>query len=241
MIKLNYRIAGDRGLLIKFGEGLDEKILNRIIQFESNFKKSNVLKNVETIKGFCTLYISYDPLKIDINTLISHVENIGQKLSYDQKVFSGKKIIEIPAVYGGKYGPDLPLVSELLDVSEEEVIQRHLSHDYLIYILGHICGAAFFKGKDELFNLPRKKTPVISYPAGSLLFAGGIGSALQVFDGPTGWYNIGRSPLRQWNVEMNPPVLIKAGDRIKYKRIDENQFQKIKRKVNQKTFRLKYL
>jgi inhibitor of KinA len=238
---LDYRIAGDRGILIRFGNVIDEEVFRRVLSYERNLAEDPISGIQETIKGFCTLFLSYDPLKTDFRNLMEQLKNLEKKLSQQEWPQQERKIIEIPAVYGGAYGPDLPLVARLLNNSEDEVIRLHWANDYWIYINGAIGGTAFFKGIGKLFALPRKKTPVIFYPAGSLLFAGGMGAVFKAVDGPTGWYGIGQSPLRQWYPDRNPPVLIKPGDWIRYRRIDETEFQKIKQEVERDTFQLKYL
>jgi KipI family sensor histidine kinase inhibitor len=238
---LDYRIAGDRGILIRFGNVIDEEVFRRVLSYERNLAEDSISGIEETIKGFCTLFISYDPLKTDFLNLMQQLKKLEEKLSQQELPHQERKIIEIPAVYGGAYGPDLPLVASLLNISEEEVIHLHLANDYWIYINGAIGGTAYFKGIGKLFALPRKKTPVIFYPAGSLLFAGGLGIVFKAVDGPTGWYGIGQSPLRQWYPERTPPVLIKTGDWIQYRRIDETEFRKIKREVERDRFQLKYL
>lgn len=244
MNKLDYRIASDRGVLVKFGQEVNEETLQRLLSFKEDLENSDIPGIVETNWGFCDLLILYDPSKIDYETLNHHLRKIEQEVSndkIDKILYHSSKIIEIPVVYGGEYGPDLPLVVEILNVSEEEIIQSHLSNCYLIYFTGFIGGTAHFKANDKLFDLPRKKTPVISYPAGSVTFADGKGCAFKAADGPTGWYSIGRSPLRQWFPYKDPPVLIQTGDRIRFRRIDEDEFHKIKREVDQNTYKLKYL
>lgn len=235
----DYRVAGDRGVLINFGNVIEEEIFQKVLSYERSLRENNIPGIRETIKGFCTLFISYDPLKIDFQDLTDRLKETEEKLPKNHSSDGEKKILEIPAVYGGENGPDLPAVAQALNISEEEVIRQHLAHDYLIYINGHIGGTAFFKGLGKLFELPRKKTPVLSYPAGSLLFADGMGVALKAMEGPTGWHGIGRSPLRQWYPDRNPPVLIKSGDWIRYRRIDQKEFQEIQKEVEQNTFPIK--
>ena len=237
MNELDYRIASDRGILVKFGNEISEQTFNRVSTFEKNLLKDDLPGILETIRSFCTLFISYDPSKTDYETLIYYLKKLEQIMPSGDLLFTESKIIEIPVVYGGEYGPDLPSVAELLNISEEDVIQQHLSHDYLVYITAFLAGLPMFKGKGKLFDLPRKKTPVIC-PQGAVILANGMGCVFNPIDTPSGWYGIGRSPLRQWYPDRDPPVLIKSGDRIKYKRIDENAFYKIKQEVDQKTYKL---
>ena len=243
MNKLVYQVASDKGVLVTFGQEINEETIQIILSFEKKLNASNLSGVVETIRGFCTLFVSYDPLDIDCVTLINHLKEVQYEISEDRinKTFchSGK-IIEIPAVYGGGYGHDLKLVSDLLGISEEEVIKLHSYGDRLVIFNGFTGGTAYFKGDNELFDLPRKKTPVIFCPEGSLVFSDGLATVFRATGGPTGWYSIGRSPLKQWYHHKEPPILIKIGDWIRYRRIDEKEFHKIRQEVDQGTYKLRY-
>ena len=238
---MEYRAAGDRGILINFGNVIDWDVFQRLLSYEKNLEENPIPGVEETVKGFCTLFISYDPLIIGFPKLIEQLKEIETKPFQKELTHQKKKVIEIPAVYGGAYGPDLPLVAELLKISEDEVIQLHLANDYLVYINGAIGGTAFFKGIGKLFDLPRKKTPVVSYPVGCISIVGGMGSVFKSLDGPSGWYSIARSPLRQWYPDRNPPVLIKPGDWIRYRKINEREFKEITKEVEKDVYQLKYL
>jgi len=243
MNKLVYQVASDKGVLVTFAREINEETIQMILSFEKKLNASNLSGVVETIQGFCTLFVSYDPLEINYVTLINHLKKVEYEVSKDRTnktIFHSSKIIEIPAVYGGEYGPDLKLVSNLLKISEEEVIKLHSYGDRLVIFNGFTGGTAYFKGDNELFDLPRKKTPVLYCPEGSLVFSDSLATVFRATGGPTGWYSIGRSPLKQWYPHKDPPILIKIGDWIRYRRIDEEEFYKIKEEVDQGKYKLRY-
>ncbi len=236
-----YKIAGDKGILIKFGNEVNEKTFREVVSFEEKILQSGLSGVSETIRSYCTLLICYDPRKTNHEILMNQMKQMVQNLPVENLPFPKSKVIEIPVVYGGNYGPDLPLLAQMLNMPEEEVIQRHLSHDYLVYITAFLCGAAFFKGTDKIFEVSRKKTPVLLHPEGTVNLANGLGTVFMPLASPTGWYGIGRSPLRQWYPEKNPPVLIKSGDWIRYRQIKEDEFHKIKEEVGQNSYELRYI
>jgi inhibitor of KinA len=234
-----YKIAGDQGILIKFGNEVTEKIFREVVSFEEKISKSDLPGILETIRAYCTLLVFYDPKRTNYEKLINQLRFLAKDLPLENAPFPKAKVIEIPVVYGGSYSPDLPLLSQMLHMSEEEVVRRHLSHDYLVYITAFLCGTAFFKGTDEIFHVPRKKTPALLHPEGDVNLANGLGTVFSPVSTPTGWYGIGRSPLRQWYPHRDPPVLIKSGDWIRYKQIDESEFIKIRQEIDNNRYELK--
>ena len=65
------------------------------------------------------------------------------------------------------------------------------------------------------------------------MIAGGLGSVFKPLAGSTGWYWIGMSPLRQWFPEKDPPLLILPGDKVIYQSISEEEYQEIKKMVEE--------
>ena len=174
MMELEYRIAGDKGILVKFGNEVNEETFQRIVSFEKQLLQRPLVGISETIRSYCTLFVGYDPSITNQRILIGHLKQISRTLRDDKVSFPKTRIIVIPVLYGGEWGPDLPLLAQILGISQEEVIRRHLAHDYLIYITAFLGGAAFFKGTDRIFEVPRKKTPVLMHPQGTVNLANGI-------------------------------------------------------------------
>ena len=46
-----------------------------------------------------------------------------------------------------------------------------------------------------------------------------------------GWNLIGRTPLRLFRPEQNPPVLLTAGDRVKFRAIPASEFARLEGKA----------
>jgi allophanate hydrolase subunit 1 len=239
MNELDYKIAGDRGILIYFGGEIGPETFQRIRLFNENLLKSNFPGVKETFPGYRTLFISYEPSGTDYDTLVYQLKQLAQ--NPPSREYQKEEVcFEIPIVYDG---PDLPMVAKLLNILAEEITQRHLGDKYLILLTGGAGGIAYFKFRDKLFDLPRKKTPAFIATDGAVGFAAGIGSAgsrqPQGMKGKTsGWWFIGRTPIRQWLPDRDPPVLIKAGDWIRYKRVDADDFDRIAQEVDRGTYEL---
>ncbi len=186
---------------------------------------------IETIPTLRSLFVYYDPHQVKMHDLVPKIQAMEKKMT--DISLPESRLFEVPVVYGGEYGADFEMVAELLYISQKMLIEMHSGKEYLIFQTGFIGGSAHFKILPPLDTLARKKTPNLGVPAGSVLIAGGLGGAFKPLAGPTGWYWIGTSPLRQWYPEKDPPLLINPGDRIIYKPVGEDEFAEIKKQVEE--------
>jgi inhibitor of KinA len=237
--KARYLLAGDRGISVEFGNSLDEEINRKVQKMMHALEKARIPGVVETNPTIRSLFVYYDPFRIGVEELIREMRSIERQMA--DIVLPPSRLFEIPVLYGGDYGPDFDEVAKLLSLTPEEVIRNHSGKEYFIYDTGFIGGSAHFKVLPPLDSLPRKKTPNLGVPAGAVLVAGGLGSVFKPLAGPTGWYWIATSPLRQWFPEKDPPLLILPGDKIIYRPVEREEFDRIKRMVEEGKFTAKIL
>lgn len=125
------------------------------------------------------------------------------------------RFIEIPVVYGGAAGPDLPVVAEHSRLSERQVVELHASTEYVVWFLGFQPGFPYLGGLPETLHTPRRAEPRLSVPAGSVGI-GGEQTGIYPLATPGGWQLIGQTPLALFNPDNNDPVLLRPGDRVRF-------------------------
>lgn len=237
--KPRYLLVGDKGISIEFGNEVSEETNNQVRKMALALEKANLPGIIEFFPTFRSLFVLYNPLELNLKDLIRELKKLEEYMVALPSPQS--RTFEIPVAYGGEYGIDLENIAKFLNLMPEEVIRIHCSQEYLVYMNGFMGGTAFIKMPDQLASLPRKKTPVLWMPAGSVMFAGGLGTVFKVLDGPTGWHVIGKSPLKQWFPEKTPPLLIVAGDKVRYKSISAREYQEIKKLVEERRYQAKIL
>lgn len=212
--------AGDAALVVEFGTAIDPEI-NRKVQV-LNAKVQKIDGIVETVPTFRSLMILYDPLMISYRKLKKSIRRIP--VDAVETVDKGR-LIEIPVCYGGAYGEDLKDVAEHAGLTEDEVIKRHSEREYPVYMMGFLPGFPYLGGMDPQLETPRLKTPRTVIPAGSVGI-GGAQTGIYPLESPGGWRLIGRTPLRLYDPEGETPVLLRAGDRLRFIPITEEEFLK---------------
>ncbi|HHY76979.1 MAG TPA: 5-oxoprolinase subunit PxpB, partial [Clostridiales bacterium] len=148
------------------------------------------------------------------------------------------KVVEIPTIYGGEYGPDIEFVAQHNNLTVDEVIEIHSSRNYLIYMLGFTPGFPYLGGMSEKIETPRLKTPRTKIPAGSVGIAGKQ-TGIYPIDSPGGWQLIGRTPVKLYDPLADPPVLLNAGDYVRFVPIDEKEYKSILKQVEENKYKVK--
>ena len=220
--------AGDSSVLIEFGNEINPETNRRIAATVQLIRDQQIEGIVDMIPTYCALLINYDPRVIRYDPLVARLEGL---LKIEVKAGEQKKrVYEIPVCYGGKYGPDLGVIAEHAGLSEEEVVRIHSSSDYLIYMLGFLPGFTYLGGLDERIHTPRLKTPRVRIEAGSVGI-GGSQTGIYPLDSPGGWNLMGKTPVKTYDPDREVPILVQAGEYIRFVPVDEEEYLRIQKLV----------
>ncbi len=233
MKKAKILTAGDSALLIEFEQKIAPEINAQITAFVHLLKEQHIEGVTDLIPAFASLLINYDPRVIGYKDLKARIEEL-LKIEVSEEA-GDARVFEIPVCYGGEYGPDIANIAENAGISEQEVIDIHCSKDYLIYMLGFLPGFVYLGGLDERIHTPRLANPRISIPAGSVGIAASQ-TGIYPLNSPGGWQLLGMTPVKTYDPERETPILVEAGDYIRFVPVTEEEFLKIKKQVDDGTY-----
>ncbi|MRS13942.1 5-oxoprolinase subunit PxpB [Enterobacteriaceae bacterium RIT691] len=123
--------------------------------------------------------------------------------------------IDIPVVYGGKHGPDLPVVAEHSGLTPKQVVELHASAEYAVWFLGFQPGFAYLGGLSPQLVMPRRAEPRVQVPAGSVGIGGEL-TGIYPLSTPGGWQLIGHTSLALFDAKRAEPVLLRPGDTVRF-------------------------
>lgn len=217
--------VGDSAISIEFGQVIDPNINQHIRQTVEGIQNLHLEGIVEMVPTYCALLIQYDALRYTYTEICHILEPIcNQPVTASENELV--TVVEIPTVYGGKFGPDLGFVASHNQLTEDGVVTIHSGTDYLVYMMGFIPGFTYLGGMDQRIATPRLSSPRTVIPAGSVGIAGEQ-TGTYPSDSPGGWQIIGRTPVLMYDMNQEQAALLKAGDYVRYVPIDESAFHSI--------------
>jgi len=231
--KVKYSPAGDSSLTMEFGNEIsvevNKKIRNTINAIENNPPKGLT----ELVPTYRSIQVLYDPMVVDFKEMVISLEDILNLVTDGQ--VDNYRIVEIPTCYGGEFGPDLEFVAKHNNLEVDEVIEIHSGSDYLLYMLGFTPGFGYLGGMSEKIATPRLQVPRTTIPAGSAGIAA-TQTGIYPIDSPGGWQLIGRTPVKLYDPLNEPPVLLNAGDYVRFIPITIEEYNEIKDQVNKNEY-----
>lgn len=220
---------GEKAIVIEFGQAIKPDI-HRKVKLLADYLEQNPLRGIiEHVATYTSVTLFYEPMEIrSLNKESSPYQYLAAEISriynqLEQSASEKPRIVEIPVCYGGEFGPDLNSVAQYHHLAEEEVINIHSQGNYLVYMVGFAPGFPYLGGLPERIATPRRSSPRLAIPTGSVGIAGQQTGVYPITT-PGGWQLIGRTPLRLFQPEQECPSLLKAGDVIKFYPISKEEY-----------------
>ena len=231
----------ETGIMVTFGNEIKEEIHQKVAALSDYLDEHPFVGFVEYIPAFTSVTVFYNPMIVRTLAIpLSHTMDPAMPLSYQivaqilERALEGLNpetdfqatTVEIPVCYGGEFGPDLEYVAEYHKMTPEEVIDIHTNGNYLVYMIGFSPGFPYLGGLSEKIATPRRSSPRLVIPAGSVGIAGDQTGAYPI-ESPGGWQLIGRTPVNLFRPEVEPPILLRSGNLVKFKAISLEEYHQI--------------
>lgn len=218
-----FRLAGDRGLLVEFGDAITPEI-NQTVRAMTFVLETAAVPGVrEVIPTYRSVVIVYDPLTTAPSLLEPRILSLYGGLARIEAPPPKESVI--PVCYGGEFGPDIAFVAAHNHIGIDDVIRLHSKPRYPIYMLGFSPGFPFLGGLSKKLHTPRLTSPRMRVPAGSVGIANNQ-TGIYPIASPGGWQLIGRSPVRLFDLERPNPFLLSAGDTLRFESISPDEYRR---------------
>ena len=204
---------GDRGFLVELGDEISRQINQKVRALFIGLAGHNLKGIKELAPGYRSLMVVYDPLVSSLSSFKSQIMDIWGTV--DEAQLPSPRIVEIPVVYGDEFGPDLEWVAHYLKMTPEEVIRLHTQPTYQVYMIGFMPGYPYMGEVVDSLVTPRRETPRTDVMQGSVGIAQKQ-TGIYPVTSPGGWQIIGRTPIRLFDPQKNPPSFLEMGYRVNF-------------------------
>ena len=205
------REAGDSALLLELDPVIDPEVNARAVAIAAALRRHQFSGVRDVVSTFRSVAVFFDPLRADVAALADAIS----RASSAPPIIEERPPMDVEVVYGGESGPDLADVAAFAGCAPSEVIDRHASRTYRVFMLGFLPGFAYMGLVDDSIAAPRRATPRTRVPAGSVGIAGRQ-TGIYPFDSPGGWQIIGRTAVTVFDPERTPPALFAPGDSVRF-------------------------
>ena len=217
----------EQAFLLDFGSNIDIQTNSFVISFANhilNHIKENYKLGIKNcVPSYNKILIQFDPDSQKKGKILDFLYSIKLK---EIKYNDSHKIIEIPICYEKEYSLDLIDISNQTNLTKEKIIDIHLNTSFHVYMIGFMPGLPFMGDIDESLSVPRKLSPRVNVPKGSV----GIVDNLCVIypnNSPGGWNIVGSTPLNLFLKNNIEPTVLKPGNQVKFKSISKSEFDLI--------------
>jgi inhibitor of KinA len=226
---------GDCALIVRLREDFNaaEETLNAVLAAQRALQAAQFPGVIELAPAYTTVAMFYDPVRAvaggaPIDDVFGWFEQAIRDALSSAAEHGEDNLVrthDIPVCYDSEFGFDLDHVAQQAGISAEQVVDLHCNAEYRVSCVGFTPGFPFLSGLPAKLATPRRATPRKEIPAGSVAI-GGAQTGIYPIKSPGGWNLIGRTTLRLFDPQENPPALLRAGDRIRFYRITRPEFER---------------
>jgi len=220
----DYRLlpAGDTALTVEFGDRIDRQLSNLVLALARCLTEASIAGVVECVPTFRSLTVYYDPLLLPYSVLSPRIARLMQGLHATE--VAGRRW-RLPVCYDESVAPDLGDVAARTNLTPAQVIERHSAPTYHVYMLGFLPGQPYMGDIANELALPRRQSPRMKIPAGSLAIAMTM-TCIFPSETPCGWHLIGRCPVPLWDVRNDGSMpLLRPGDKVGFAPVSLGEFE----------------
>ncbi|MYM60348.1 carboxyltransferase domain-containing protein [Vibrio sp. OCN044] len=169
-----------------------------------------------------SILIDYLPHRVSIFEFIPYLEKLVKEAIKALPDSIDTQVVELPVYYHQDVGPEISLY-QAKGLSLDDIIGLHTKEEYTVCAIGFAPGFAFLSSITEALRLPRKSTPRVKLPKGSVGIANN-NTAVYPSDSPGGWNIIGNCPIDLYTPDKSNVLPFSIGTKIRFKSITNDEF-----------------
>jgi KipI family sensor histidine kinase inhibitor len=219
--------AGDAALVVEFGNAVDPAINHRVMRLGEAARAAALPGLVDLVPTLRSLMVHYDPTVTSRRAVEAQLRDLMSDTGGAPVV---GRLWEFPTLYGEEMGPDLEDVAKRTGLTPERVVELHAGTEYEAFMMGFMPGLAYLGIIPPELELPRRSEPRVRVPAGSVAIATNLTNVYSL-ESPGGWHLLGRTPVALFDLHRDPPVLLQAGDRVRFVPVGRDAYEELRERM----------
>jgi allophanate hydrolase subunit 1 len=249
---ITYRYAGDRAILVEYGEMEFDLALNFfVLAVDDALRERPVEGLIETAPGFRSILVSYEPPQLATRDLLDHLHVVHDELPAEREIEIPSRLIHLPVAFDDsetrkaveRYlhsirkdapnaagGNNIDYVVRYNGFSDrEQLYESVLATEHWTAFIGFFPGLPFkFPLDPRHVVVAPKYNPTRTWTPEGALGLGGPCYAIYPVESAGGYQLIGRT-LPIYDIQARNavfrenPLLLRAGDRVQFHRVTEEE------------------
>lgn len=221
--------AGVDGILVRFAETLSEAANRAALAFRAAIEAAGWAAVEETSSSLVSVYLRFDPLHLDHVTLRGQIRGLLDSRDwYAANLPDGRRLWQIPAVFGTDLAPQLAQAATQAGLSEDTAIASLTSTRLRVQTIGFAPGQPYLGTLPKAWDIPRQSQLTARVPEGAIAVAI---RQLVLFSvpTPTGWQHVGQTAMRLFQPDADEPFLLRAGDEVQFVTTEPDTLDRLRR------------
>tara|TARA_Y100000310_G_scaffold334580_1_gene414699 strand:+ start:465 stop:1190 length:726 start_codon:yes stop_codon:yes gene_type:complete len=214
-------LVSDQACLLQFSNVISDAVADQISLVTTALRELEGI--IDLIPSYTTLLVVFDTSCFDRFAIQKALQGVLASIDWSSAGNRVSQEVVIPVYYGPEVGPDLEDVAKHCQLDTDEVIRLHSTTTYRAYAIGFTPGFAFLGNTPEALHVPRKTTPRLKVPIGSVAIAERQ-TAVYPSVTPGGWQILGRTPIALVDWASDSLALINAGDSVRFEPMTKEEF-----------------
>jgi urea carboxylase len=253
---ITYRHAGDRALLVEYGDmELDLTLNFFVLAVDGALREREVEGLAEAAPGFRSILVSYDPETLPAGELLEHLQSVHDELPAEREMEISSRKVGLPVVFDDSQsqkavkryvdsirsdapncegGNNIDYIVKYNGLSDrEELYASVIATEQWNGFVGFFPGLPFMFPMDPRHIVATPKyNPTRTWTAEGALGLGGPCFAIYPVESPGGYQLIGRSlPIFDLDGRNSAfeesPFLLRPGDRVTFSQVSEEELEEM--------------
>lgn len=263
---VRYRTAGDRFLLVEYGDmELDLTLNFRVLSVDQELAERSIPGIFDRAPGLRSILIGYDAAVLPVERLVEALQEVEDAVPVSEGLVIPSRVLTLPIAfddsasrtavdrYAKSIRADAPNVSDHANIpyivdyngarDAEDLYDQIVATEWWNAFTGFFPGLPFMYPLDPRYALfAPKYNPTRTWTAEGAVGIGGPCVAIYPVESPGGYQLFGRTlpifDLRGRNRAFrDDPILIKPGDRVRFERVEEAELDDLFAAVREDRYR----